>query len=55
MSDDAKTAALRDELFRDYDRACMKFRTACMKVEEAEDDRDEARRECERLEKELGI
>lgn len=55
MPSNSETAHLRDELHREYDRACMKFRTSCIKVEEAEDERDEARRECERLEKELGI
>lgn len=38
-----------------YNTACCEFRYACIAAEEAEKRRDNARKECERLEQEIGI
>ena len=43
------------DLTAEYNKACHAFHEACKAVEAAEDARDAARRECMRLEKELGI
>ena len=38
-----------------YNTACSRFRYTCIALDDAQKARDEARRECERLEKEIGL
>jgi len=49
------TADQRGAMMAEYDRACVRYRRVSQKIEDAEDERDEIRRECERLERELGL
>jgi len=65
MSDKPETAEIEDAvecgidaraaLMAEYDRACFRYRQVSQKIEDAEDERDEIRRDCERLERELGL
>lgn len=57
VSEESRTREVvtRAALLAEYDRACVRYRLVSQKIEEAEDERDEIRRECERLERELGL